>query len=180
MWTCQYAVTLLGEKISTKPCPIVAQTKQRNPLFNTKVKTINSTYTIQITGLFLALFIYYALFFYLCDIYCMGLIECVTQRHCFRDWWIFESKRSMNSLPCVLILQHKQHVYLTVYTGSPWLDLSQGSVARKIWLFALNSNASLSLVLFMPVEFCIEDWNLPLSSVPCLSYSSGSPVVSPK
>lgn len=70
----------------------------------------------------------------------------------------------------------RQHVH----TSSSWVHLSQGSVVWKIWLFAPNLNATLSLVLFIPVEFCIEDRNLPLSCAAWLGYSSGSPVVSPK
>lgn len=92
-------------------------------------------------------------------------------RDCFPWLMQFESKRSMNSLGWVITSQHKVHIF----KSRQWIFMG-----GKKWLFAFHLKASLSLVVFMPIELCIEDWNPPLSSVLWLSYSYGSPVVSLK
>lgn len=72
-----------------------------------KVKTINFIYNVQIGGFLLALFIECALFFYQCDICCIGLIDCVTQRHCFRDWWIWDKTKHEFITPSAYITAQK-------------------------------------------------------------------------
>lgn len=181
-----HPVSIFMEKLmNTKALSLLYQTKtmkkkKRKPPIHTQVKTITIIHNMQKTAWWHRC-IHLMCFVLLSVWHLLYRLHWICHSESLSPWLMnFESKRSMNLLRWVHILQHKQRVYLTVYTGSQWVDLSQGNVARKIWLFALHSNAALSLVLFMPVEFHIGDWNLPLSSVPWLSYSSRSPVVSLK
>lgn len=75
-------------------------------------------------------------------------------------------------------IRGQKHVCFTVYTVSSWPGLSWGSVVRKIWLFALNLNATLSLVLLCLLDCSLKTktyhypllpgWVIHLSLLSCL------------
>lgn len=163
MQTCQYSVNLLGEKISTKSSvPIVAQTKQKNPLFNTKVR--NNKLYMQCTFWWAFSWLYSpnVLCFSISVTFTVQASLNVSLRETLSQWLMnFESRTKRE----FIITEQTTRTF-----DSPrWIFLGrsepEGVRCGKYGYLPLNSNASLSLVLFMPVRFCIEYWNLPLSSV---------------
>lgn len=152
MRTCQYSVNLLGEKISTESSvPIVAQTKQKSP-------TINVICNVHFGRLFLdsihlMCFVFLSVWHLLYRLHWM----CHSERHCLSDWWVSSWKRSVNSL-----WRCKLRAYLTVHAGSSWVDPSQRECGAENMVICPQFKC-ITKPCF--VGLCIEDWNLPLSSV---------------
>lgn len=134
MWTCQYSVNLLGEKISTTALFLLRTNKAKSYYLRQKIKQSTLYAMYRLVGLI----------FFFGSIHLMCFVFLSLWHLLYRPHWMchsgtlfpwlmnFQVKTSMNSLPWALTLLHKQHIYFTVYTGSTWVDLSQGSVARKI------------------------------------------------